>query len=306
MFDRLKKGLKKTSDSIRHKISAAIGRAVKIDDEFCERLEEALLLSDVGASTAALIVDEIKSKAMEKRPADAEALNALVVDVLAEILESGAAAEPLAPGLNVVMMMGVNGSGKTTMIGKLAMRYKAEGRKVMLAACDTFRAAASEQLEIWAKRADVPIIRQREGADPSAVMYDAVQAARARGADLLIADTAGRLHTQSNLMRELQKIQRVAVEKAGVENFRAWLVLDSTIGRNSYNQVQQFGQAVPVDALVLTKMDGTARGGVVFSILKEWRMPIMFVGVGEKMEDLLPFNASEFSRALLGDAVDPA
>jgi fused signal recognition particle receptor len=304
MLERLKLGLKRTKDSLKQKIEQVIHRSVAIDENFYENLEEALLLADVGATTAASIIEKVRERYRQDKPADNDAMITLVCNVLEDILTGGAAQNPpFIQGLNVIMVMGVNGTGKTTSIGKLVRYYKDAGHNVMIAACDTFRAAAVDQLEIWADRAGVPIIRQREGTDPSAVMYDAVQAARARGVDILIVDTAGRLHTQVNLMRELQKIRRVAFEKANVESLRSWLVLDSTIGQNSLNQVKLFNDAVPVDGLILTKLDGTARGGIVFSIVNEMKIPIVFVGVGEQAEDLMPFDPSEFARALLGDSL---
>lgn len=309
MFERLRHGLEKTKDGIRQKLEHVVRRAVSVDDEFYDNLEEALLLSDVGAATTAVIVGEVREKYKLEKPGDDDELMRLIRGALENILLQGGAGSQLSfdPGLNVILIMGVNGSGKTTTIGKLAARMKNDGRNVMIAACDTFRAAAVEQLETWAARAGVPIVRQREGTDPSAVMFDAVQAARARGIDTLIADTAGRLHTQVNLMRELRKIRRIATEKtekAGVGSLRSWLVLDSTIGQNSLSQVRLFNEAVPVDGLILTKLDGTARGGVVFSIVNEWKLPIVFVGVGEKMGDLFPFDASDFARAILGDSLN--
>lgn len=306
MFERLRHGLEKTKDGIRQKLEHVVRRAVSVDDEFYENLEEALLLSDVGVATTAVIVGEVKEKYKLEKPRDDDELMRLIRGALENILLQGGAGSQLSfdPGLNVILIMGVNGSGKTTTIGKLAARMKNDGRNVMIAACDTFRAAAVEQLETWAARANVPIVRQREGTDPSAVMFDAVQAARARGIDTLIADTAGRLHTQVNLMRELRKIRRIATEKAGVESLRSWLVLDSTIGQNSLSQVRLFNEAVPIDGLILTKLDGTARGGVVFSIVNEWKLPIVFVGVGEKIDDLFPFEPSDFARAILGDSLN--
>ncbi|MFA6450248.1 MAG: signal recognition particle-docking protein FtsY [bacterium] len=305
MLERLKLGLKRTKDSLKQKIEQVIHRSTAIDENFYDDLEEALLLADVGSTTASSIIEKVRERYRREKPADNEGMVALVCNVLENILTEGATANPpFIQDLNVIMVMGVNGTGKTTSIGKLARYYKDAGRNVMIAACDTFRAAAVDQLEIWANRANVPIIRQRDGTDPSAVMYDAVQAARARGVEILIVDTAGRLHTQVNLMRELQKIRRVAFEKANVESLRSWLVLDSTIGQNSLNQVKLFNDAVPVDGLILTKLDGTARGGVVFSIVNEMKIPIVFVGVGEQAEDLMPFDPAEFARVLLGDKLD--
>jgi len=306
MFSRLKQGLLRTKDALVNKVAHVIKKAVTIDDEFFETLEETLLLSDVGMTTAVAIVNRIRELYRAEKPTDRDALVDLMRRAISELLEQGgpAADHPFQPGLNVVMITGVNGSGKTTSIGKLAANYKARGKNVMLAACDTFRAAAVDQLEIWAGRAGVPIIRQKEGTDPSAVMFDAVQSARAKNIDILFADTAGRLHTQVNLMEELKKIRRVAVEKAGVESFRSWLVLDSTIGQNSLSQMKLFNEAIKIDGLVITKLDGTARGGIVLSIVNEWKIPIMYVGVGEQMDDLMPFSAAEFSAALLGDSLN--
>lgn len=306
MFDRLKQGLKRTKDSLKQKIVQVVKRSGPIGDDFYDDLEEALLLADVGSKTASDIIERVKEKCKQDRPADQDSVLKIVIGVLEDILTRAAGHQEIdfKPGLNVIMVMGVNGTGKTTSIGKLAAWFKNQGKNVMIAACDTFRAAAVDQLEIWAKRTDVPIIMQKEGTDPSAVMYDAVQAAKARNIDILIADTAGRLHTQVNLMRELQKIRRIVVEKSNVESLRAWLVLDSTIGQNSLSQVKQFNDAVAVDGLVLTKLDGTARGGIVFSIVNEMNIPIVFVGVGEQMGDLMPFDPTEFSKALLGDRFD--
>ncbi|MFC1474644.1 signal recognition particle-docking protein FtsY [bacterium] len=305
MLSKLKQGLLRTKDALVNKVTHVIKKAVVIDDEFYETLEETLLLSDVGMNTAAAITDRIRELYRAEKPEDRDTLVEMMRRVISELLCEGAAEEqPFPPGLNVVMVTGVNGSGKTTTIGKLAANFKADGKNVMLAACDTFRAAAVDQLEIWAGRADVPIVRQKEGTDPSAVMFDAIQSARAKNIDILIADTAGRLHTQVNLMEELKKIRRVATEKAGVDSFRSWLVLDSTIGQNSINQMKEFNEAIQVDGLIITKLDGTARGGIVLSIVNEWKIPILYVGVGEQVEDLMPFDATEFAAALLGENLD--
>lgn len=306
MLARLKQGLIRTKDAIVGKVAHVVKRAVAVDDEFYEALEESLLLSDVGMKTASDIVERTRIRYRAEKPTEKDALLSMVCACISDTLTEAAEAvvTPFQPGLNVVMITGVNGSGKTTTIGKLAKKYKTEGKKVMLAACDTFRAAAVQQLEIWAERADVPIIRQKEGTDPSAVMYDAVQSAKSNGVDILLADTAGRLHTQVNLMEELKKIRRVAVEKAGVESFMAWLVLDSTVGQNAINQVKLFNEAVKLDGLVITKLDGTAKGGVALSIVNEWKIPIMYVGVGEQQEDLMEFDAREFAAAMFGDNLD--
>ncbi|HOO55967.1 MAG TPA: signal recognition particle-docking protein FtsY [bacterium] len=306
MFKKLREGLRKTTSSIQEKVSNAIGHSIEINEEFYDNLEEALLLSDVGARTSGEIIQRCKDKLAKVKPRDKEHLKSIIRKVMSEMLEESGVEEEMYfdRGVNLIMVIGVNGSGKTTTIGKLASQFKAQGKSVMLAACDTFRAAAVEQLQIWGERNDVPVISQKEGTDPSAVMFDAIQSAKAREIDVLIADTAGRLHTQSNLMRELEKIRRVAVEKAGATSIRTWLVLDSTVGQNALSQVKLFNDIVPVDALILTKMDGTARGGIVFSIVYEWKMPIMYIGVGEQVDDLLRFDPLEFAKALLGDQLD--
>ena len=302
-FERLKSGLSRTKDAIVNKVEHIVRRAVRVDDDFWEEIEETLILSDVGMNTSLALVERMREKYRIEKPRTNEELLDTLRNAMAEMLTPEEQPDPreLAPGLNVILVTGVNGSGKTTSIGKLAFYYSSLGKNVMLAACDTFRAAAVEQLTIWSERSKVPIISQSEGTDPAAVIFDAVQAARARNVDVLIADTAGRLHTKSNLMEELKKLRRVVTDKAGAENCRNWLVLDSTLGQNSLNQVKLFNESVPVDALVITKLDGTAKGGIVFSIIGEMKVPLAFVGVGEKMEDLMPFDAGEFSRALLGD-----
>lgn len=303
MLQRLKAGLTRTKQALISKVEMVVRRAVAVDDNFWEEIEATLILSDCGMAVSVEIVEKMRQRHKVEKPQDVDALMALLRGVLAEMLQPESDVDPLAfsEGTNVIMLTGVNGSGKTTSCGKLAAHFTAMGKKVIIAACDTFRAAAVDQLEVWATRADVPIIRQKEGTDPSAVMFDAAMAAKSRGADILIADTAGRLHTKSNLMEELKKMKRICVEKAGMTSFRSWLVLDSTLGQNAISQVRLFNEAVPVDALVLTKLDGTAKGGIVFSIISELKIPIAYIGVGEKLEDLMRFDPHEFSLALLGD-----
>lgn len=303
MLQRLKAGLTRTKQALISKVEMVVRRAVSVDDNFWEEIEETLILSDCGMAVSVEIVEKMRQRHKVEKPQDVDSLMAMLRGVLAEMLQPESDADPLAfsEGTNVIMLTGVNGSGKTTSCGKLAAHFTAMGKKVIIAACDTFRAAAVDQLEVWATRADVPIIRQKEGTDPSAVMFDAAMAAKSRGADILIADTAGRLHTKSNLMEELKKMKRICVEKAGMTSFRSWLVLDSTLGQNALSQVRLFNEAVPVDALVLTKLDGTAKGGIVFSIISELKIPIAYIGVGEKLEDLMRFDPHEFSQALLGD-----
>lgn len=306
MFGKLKEKLVRTKDALINKVEQVVRHTVTIDEEFYETIEETLLLADVGMNTATMITDRVRERCTEEKPTDPDRLMDLVREVIADFLVQGGAPDEseIRPGLNVIMITGVNGSGKTTSTGKLAALYKQQGYNVMLAACDTYRAAAVEQLEIWSERAGVPIVRQQEGTDPSAVMFDAVQAARARNIDVLLADTAGRLHTQVNLMEELKKIRRIATGKAGVENFRSWLVLDSTIGQNSVSQARLFNEAVTIEGLVITKLDGTARGGIVLSVINEWKLPIEYIGVGEKIEDLVRFDQREFAKALLGEGLE--
>lgn len=300
LFDKLKSGLAKTRGLFTRNVEEAVRRAVRLDGEFFESLEEALILSDVGAQTARELTAGFQTVCEARKPTGFDEAMALFQEVVQRLFDlPGADPEPpFPPGLSVLLIAGVNGSGKTTSIGKLACHYAGEGKSVMLAACDTFRAAAIEQLEIWAQRAKAPLIKQKAGSDPSAVIYDAVRAARARGVDLLIADTAGRLHTQSNLMEELKKIRRVAREKAGAGNLQTWLVLDATLGQNSIQQARFFHAAVPLDAFILTKMDGAAKGGMALNVFNEFRKPIRFIGVGEAIDDLLPFNPKDFGKAL--------
>ncbi len=306
IFNRLREGLVRTKEAFIKKVESVVKSAVEIDEEFYENLEEILLLSDVGMVTAQRISEGFYEKYATRRPTSNEQVMDIIREVISEIFtgEDTVVAKPFAPGLNVVMVTGINGSGKTTTIGKLAAKFKQEGKSVMLAACDTFRAAAVEQLQIWADRSNVPLIKGAEGVDPSSVMFDAVMAAKAQNVDILLADTAGRLHTQVNLMQELRKIKRIATEKAGAVNFQSWIVLDSTIGQNALSQVKLFNEAVGIDALVVTKLDGTARGGVVLSIINEWKLPISYIGVGEKIDDLMPFNAVEFAHELLASDMD--
>lgn len=300
MWNRLKNGLSRTREALVTGVEQLIKRSAIIGEEFYEDLEATLLLGDVGMPTVERIVGDVRERIGREKLESGEQALEIVRGVLADFIriDDTVSTRGLSDGLNVIMFAGVNGSGKTTTIAKLAGRFQGEGRGVMLAACDTFRAAAADQLEVWAGRVGAPIVRQKEGADPSAVMFDAVAAARARGIDLLLADTAGRLHTRVNLMEELKKMKRVAVEKAVVDDFHSWLVLDATLGQNSLQQVKVFREAIDIDSIIVAKLDGSAKGGVVFSIINEWKIPISYIGVGEGAEDLIPFDADQFAKAL--------
>ena len=271
----------------------------KMDDEFYDDLTDALILSDVGAKTAADIVWELQNRAYSKRLRTEDTVKDALRDIMAEKLQVGDTALELSHAPAVVLFIGVNGVGKTTSIGKLAARLKKEGKRVLLCAADTFRAAAADQLEIWAQRAGVDIIRQHEGADPGAVLFDALQAAKARGVDVVLCDTAGRLHNKQNLMNELNKIRRVIDREGTASSKEVLLVLDATTGQNGLIQAKQFGESAGITGIVLTKLDGTAKGGVVLAIAKEMGVPVKFVGLGEGIDDLQPFDAVAFAEALV-------
>ena len=296
LFTRLKEGMQKTRDSLTRAIDQLTGYYKELDDEFYDDLEAVLIGADIGVKTTASLSQELKQKAVERRLGDP----AKVKDLLREVLAERMRCEPFDPATPaVVLVVGVNGVGKTTQIGKLACLYKSQGRRVLLAAADTFRAAAAEQLTIWAQRAEVPIIAHKEGADPAAVVFDAMSAAKARHADLVLVDTAGRLHNKSRLMEELKKMRRVIEREKGDFSLYALLVLDGTTGQNGVNQARVFQEATELDGLILTKLDGTAKGGVVLSVREELGLPVYFVGVGERLDDLQPFDADAYAAALL-------
>ncbi len=296
LFSRLKEGMQKTRDSLTRAIDQLTGYYKELDDEFYDDLEAVLIGADIGVKTTASLIQELKQKAVERRLGDP----AKVKDLLREVLAERMRCEPFDPATPaVVLVVGVNGVGKTTQIGKLACLYKSQGRRVLLAAADTFRAAAAEQLTIWAQRAEVPIIAHKEGADPAAVVFDAMSAAKARHADLVLVDTAGRLHNKSRLMEELKKMRRVIEREKGDFSLYALLVLDGTTGQNGVNQARVFQEATELDGLILTKLDGTAKGGVVLSVREELGLPVYFVGVGERLDDLQPFDADAYAAALL-------
>ena len=270
-----------------------------VDEDFFEELEEALILSDMGVETSTQAVDTLRERVKENKIKDPEEVKACLREILMELLAVGDTALDLADKPAVVLMIGVNGVGKTTTIGKLAHRLKAEGNRVLLAAGDTFRAAAADQLTIWADRAQVEIVKHEEGSDPAAVVFDAMNAARARRADVVLVDTAGRLHNKQNLMNELNKIRRV-IDREGEKSFKEiLLVLDATTGQNGLIQAKQFGESAGITGIVLTKLDGTAKGGVVVAIAREMGVPVKFVGLGEGIDDLQPFDGEAFVQALI-------
>ena len=271
----------------------------ELDDDFYDELEESLVIADMGAETTMEAVEELKSRCKERKIKDVEGARACMREILAEYLTIGDTSVKMDSKPAVVLFIGVNGVGKTTSIGKLAARWKKEGKKVLLCAGDTFRAAAADQLTIWSERAGVEIIKQHEGADPAAVVFDAMSAAKARKADLVLVDTAGRLHNKQNLMNELNKISRVIDRECPGSDRETLLVLDATTGQNGLIQAKQFGEAAGITGIVLTKLDGTAKGGIVIAIAKELGVPVKFVGVGEGVNDLQPFDAHAFVEALL-------
>ncbi len=271
----------------------------QLDDDFYDELEESLVMADLGAETTLEAVEELKSRCKAEKIKDIEGARQCMRDILAEYLTTGDLSVDMVNTPAVVLFIGVNGVGKTTSIGKLAARWKREGKKVLLCAGDTFRAAAAEQLTIWSERAGVDIIKQHEGADPAAVVYDALSAAKARNTDVVLVDTAGRLHNKQNLMNELNKISRVIDRDCPNSSRETLLVLDATTGQNGLIQAKEFSKAAGVTGIVLTKLDGTAKGGIVIAIAKELGVPVKFAGVGEGVDDLQPFDAAEFTQALL-------
>ena len=297
-FDKIKQGLKKTSDAVSHSLDSVFAAFVKIDDDLLEELEEALILSDVGASTAAKIVAEVEKRAKLRKTTTADELRDLLREVLTDnMLDNQPMNTDGKPA--VILVIGVNGVGKTTSIGKLAARYVNEGKKVMLSAADTFRAAAADQLEIWAKRAGADIVRHGEGADPAAVVFDSISAAKARGSDIIIVDTAGRLHNKANLMNELAKIDRVISRELPDASRETLLVLDATTGQNAVHQAEEFNKAAELTGIILTKLDGTAKGGIVIAISAGLGVPVKLVGVGEGIDDLIDFDRAAFLEAIL-------
>jgi len=299
LFSRLKEGLAKTRQGLIGKVEEIISGRKRIDEELYEELEEALIQADVGVDTSLELVEALRTQVKQRKLDDPALLRDVIQELIEEILDHQESGVNLQEGsLTVIMVVGVNGVGKTTTIGKLAHKFKAQGMKVLLAAGDTFRAAAIDQLEIWGNRVGAEIIKHREGSDPAAVAYDAVQAAISRKIDILIIDTAGRLHNKANLMEELRKVTRVIGRDLPGAPHEVLLVLDATTGQNAISQAKLFGEVAGVTGIVLTKLDGTARGGVVIGIKNELKVPVKYIGIGESLEDLREFEATEFAKAL--------
>ena len=300
-FAKVKRGLFMTHTEILEKLGTAVKQGLGFDESVLESLEEALIAADVGPETAQALTDGVRARTAATDRTDLEGLRSLLIEEIERLLASAPApaARPEAP-LEVVFLVGVNGSGKTTTTAKLAARRRERGQSVMLAAADTFRAGAIEQLAVWAERVGAPIVRHREGADPSAVLFDAIAAAKARGTRVLLVDTAGRLHTKKNLMEELAKMRRIASREVPGAPHETLLVLDATTGVNGLAQARKFVEAAGATGVVLTKLDGSAKGGVVLAIYRELKLPVLYVGVGESIDDLVPFEPAEYARALLG------
>ncbi|MDF9295787.1 signal recognition particle-docking protein FtsY [Geobacillus stearothermophilus] len=308
--EKFKEGLSKTRDSLAGKVNDLIARYRKVDEEFFEELEEILIAADVGVATVMELVDELKMEVKRRNIQDSAQMRDVIAEKLIDIYRAGVDDNELSAlnmqegGLTVILFVGVNGVGKTTTIGKLAHKLKSEGKSVLLAAGDTFRAGAIEQLEIWGERVGVDVIKQAAGSDPAAVMYDAIQAAKARSVDVLLCDTAGRLQNKVNLMKELEKVKRVISREIPGAPHEVLLVLDATTGQNAMSQAKLFKEATDVTGIVLTKLDGTAKGGIVLAIRNELAIPVKFVGLGEKMDDLQPFDAEKYVYGLFAGLFD--
>ena len=302
-FEKIRDGLKKTRDNISGQITQMVNSFTKIDEDLFEELEELLVMGDVGVNTAEYICDQLRAKIKEKGITDPSLIMGELKAIVAEMLQ-GDDTLHISTKPSIILVIGVNGVGKTTTIGKLASRLKSEGKSVILGAADTFRAAAIEQLEVWAQRAEVPLIKHKEGADPAAVVFDTIAAAKARGCDVIICDTAGRLHNKKNLMDELGKISRVIDRELPGCDRETLLVLDAATGQNAVNQAKEFQSAAGITGIVLTKLDGTPKGGVVLPIKQDLGLPVKFIGVGEQVEDLQPFDAEAFADALFDNQRD--
>ncbi len=297
LFDRIKAGLQKTRAVFSGHMDELVENYKKLDDDFFEDLSDILIMADVGMKTTELAVSRLREKCKAEKIGSAEQAREALKEILADMMRT----EPMRlESPMVLLVIGVNGVGKTTTIGKLATRFKTVGRRVIICAADTFRAAAAEQLTVWAERADVPIIKQKEGADPAAVVYDGIQAARSRHADILIVDTAGRLHNKAHLMEELKKISRVAEREYPEAKVKALLVIDATTGQNGLQQAMLFKEVANIEGIVLTKLDGTAKGGIAVAIRNELGLPVYYIGFGEQLDDLQPFDAKQFVDAIFG------
>ncbi len=296
-FQKIKDGLKKTRESVMTQINTMLNSFTKIDEELFEELEELLIMSDVGMVTEERICDDLRKEVKRQGVTDPQKIGDLLEETIIGLMNNDEELH-ISTKPSIILVIGVNGVGKTTTIGKMAAELKSRGKKVLLAAADTFRAAAIEQLEIWAQRAGCDIVKQQEGSDPAAVVFDAISAAKARGADVIICDTAGRLHNKRHLMDELAKINRIIDRELPDADKEVLLVLDATTGQNALNQAREFQNAAGITGIVLTKLDGTAKGGVVIAISNELDLPVKYIGVGEQLDDLQPFNSKEFARAL--------
>lgn len=298
LFDKLKQGLAKTRNQLAERTQDVLKIFTKIDEALFEELEEILIMSDVGFETSGDIIERLRQKAKEEKIQDGEALKAALQEIIADIMDKDEEEFTIRTKPAVILIIGVNGVGKTTSIAKLAHYYKQQGKSVTLAAADTFRAAAIDQLQVWADRVGVDIIKQQEGSDPASVVYDAIASVKARDKDILICDTAGRLHNKKNLMDELAKINKIIDRELPDCQKESFLVLDATTGQNALSQAKNFGGATDLTGIILTKLDGTAKGGIVVAIKGEQDIPVRFVGVGEQMDDLQPFNARDFAKAM--------
>jgi fused signal recognition particle receptor len=296
-FSKILSGLDKTRKNILSGVDNVLKAFVSIDEELFEELEEALIMADIGVESSVKIINAVKDRVKKEKVTEVQMIKQLIIDEITNILTIGSE-EFIMPSPSVLLVIGVNGVGKTTTIGKLASIYKSLGKKVLIAAADTFRAAAIDQLEVWGKRSGVDVIKQQEGSDPAAVVFDAAQAAKARKVDLLIVDTAGRLHNKKNLMDELSKISRVISREFSGAHMEVFLVLDATTGQNAMQQAKLFKEAANITGIVLTKLDGTAKGGIIISIKNELNVPVRFIGVGEGVDDLREFDAGQFAEAL--------
>ena len=299
-FKRLGEGLRKTRESMMQRVEETLHSFTKIDDSLLEELEEVLIMADVGMNTSAEIVSRLRVRIKQRGVTDPQQVKALLKEIIAEML-AGESGLDLSTKPSIVLVIGVNGVGKTTTIGKLAAGLSSQGKSVLLGAADTFRAAAIDQLQVWADRAGVPMIRHSEGADPAAVVFDTISAGKSRGADVIICDTAGRLHNKKNLMDELAKIARIIDRELPDAAKEVLLVLDATTGQNAVNQARSFKEVAGLTGIVLTKLDGTAKGGIIISIKQELGIPVKYIGVGEQIDDLRPFDPVEFTAALFGE-----
>ncbi len=304
IFSKINKGLQKTRLSMAGAIDTVLHGVNEITDEMFDDLEEILVMGDVGVTTATEIIDRLRAKVAKENLRNGKQVRKAIKEIVAELLDGGEQMEMITMP-SIILVIGVNGVGKTTTIGKMAALYKSQGKKVILGAADTFRAAAIDQLEIWADRAGVDIVKHKEGADPAAVVFDTINAGKARNADIIIIDTAGRLHNKKNLMDELAKIYRVIDRELPWSDRESLLVLDATTGQNAVNQAREFKNVAEITGIVLTKLDGTARGGVVLAIKHDLNVPVKFVGVGEQMDDLQPFSPAAFAEGLFDVAEDP-